>query len=226
MGEWKHDRRSIEHYAPQHWVGWDRILELYENAVQLDIDYPMKDDRKIPRKSYALYFVTLFQTGGRINEVLQLRPDQIDWNEEVIKIENMTVLKRRKRFTRNVFIKIEGNPLAYPFIKHIEECDTRYLLPGYGTKSGRRIDPNSAISSTYVYKKICEIDPDIWPHWLRDQRSWQLSAKLEDGGCGFDVYLLKEWYEWESEYMPFHYAGRRAEKDILKAYGVSDIKRT
>ena len=88
----------------------------------------------------------------------------------------------------------------------------------------KEIDSEKHISTAHVYNQICEIDPEIWPHWIRDQRSWHLAADLEDGGRGFDIYLLKEWFEWSSIEMPAHYAGRRGEKDILEHLGVQDIK--
>lgn len=210
-------KRSILHNAPQHWIGWPRIMTWYNRAVRLDAD----SDRP---SFYALYFVTFFLTGGRKAEVVHLRPSQIFWNDDVIKIENMDVLKRRKRFTRNVLIKIEGNPLASIFIDFVKNCKTEYLLPGYGSRFSSEIDPEKHISTAQVYRKICEIDPDLWPHLLRDQRSWHLAADLERGGRGMDVYLLKEWFEWASIEMPAHYAGRRKESDILKHFGVQDIK--
>ena len=213
---WKHRRRSILHDAPQHWVGWDRIMELYRHALTLK--------SLGERLFHSLYFSTLFLTGSRISEVLRLRPGQIHWNDEIIKIENMEVLKRRRRFTRNVIIKIEDNPLTLPFIDHVEDCDTRYLLPGFGVPGGRTIDPNSMVSRVYVYERICEIDPDVWPHWIRDQRSWHLSAEIEQDGRGFDSYELKEWYAWASMDMPAHYAGRRGEEDILRKLGIQDIQ--
>lgn len=209
-------RRSVEHDGEDHWVGWERIEELYKRAVRLD--------EEEDTNAYALYFVTLFETGGRISEVLTLAPKQFVWNEEYILIRRMEVLKRRKRFTRNVAIKIEGDPLAPILIDFVEDCKTTYLLPGYGhVRFGREIVPNSHISKYPVYTKIIAIDPDIWPHWLRDQRSWQLSAKPEEGGRGFDAYLLKAWFEWARIDMATHYAGRREEKDILAALGLKEV---
>jgi len=216
-------RRAIIHDAPDHWVGWGRIMQLHDRATKLDQDLLRKSDRDLQRKQYSLYFVVLFETGGRLWEILSLRPEQIEYDDFVIKIERMVVLKRRERYTRNVFIKIEGNHLALPFIEHVEECDTKYLLPGYGIPFGREIDPESHISTTHVYNRICKIDPNIWPHWIRDQRSWHLSADEEDGGRGFDSYELREWYKWASMDMPAYYAGRRGEKDILDKLGIKDV---
>ena len=105
------------HDAPNRWIGWDRILELYRKAKHLD--------KVAGTIDHALYFTTLFITGGRVNEVLDLNPEQIAWNDEIIRIDRMEVLKRRKRFTRTVFIKREGNPLADPFINLVESCETK-----------------------------------------------------------------------------------------------------
>ena len=206
-------RRSIEHDAPEGWVGWDRIEALQRRAEYLDDDTQQR----------SLYFTTIFITGGRIGEVVTLRPNQIRSDDKIIKIENMEVFKRRRRFTRTVFIKRKDNPLADIFIKFVEACETDYLLPGYGSPFSTEIDPTAHISTTHVYKRIVSIDPNIWPHWIRDQRSWHLSAPEEKGGRGFDAYLLKVWFEWASMEMPAYYAGRRKEKDILEALGVEDI---
>lgn len=215
---WKHERRSIIRHGEDEWVGWERIMDLYKIATKLD--------ESTGTHAHALYFTVLFETGGRRWEVILLRPNQVSWNEEAILIRRMEVLKQRKikgRKVRNVYIKIEGDPLAPIMIDLVEDCDTKYLLPGYGEPFSKTIDPESHISSTHVYNKVCKIDGDIWPHWLRDQRSWQLSAPEEEGGRGFDAYLLKAWFEWASMDMPAHYAGRRKEKDIMKALGI--IKR-
>ena len=213
-------RRSILHDAPRRWLGWEHIQGLYNRALIMDEE----DDRDDGRKIRSLYFITLFETGGRKAEVILLRPEQIRWSDEIIKVERMEVLKRRERWTRNVIIKIEDNPLAYPFIDHVEECDTRYLLPGYTGRFSTEIDPEKHISTSHVYNKIVEIDPDVWPHWIRDQRSWHLSAKIKDDGRDCDSYLLKKWFDWASIEMPARYAGRREEEDILDHFGVEDIK--
>ena len=210
------NRRSILHDTPNRWVGWRYIQSLYDHACEMD--------EGNDRATHSLYFITLFETGGRKEEVILLRPDQIESNEEIIKINNMEVLKWRRRHTRNVFIKIEDNPLAQTFLDHVSKCNTRYLLPGYSGPFSTEIDPNKHVSLSHVYNKIVEIDPEIWPHWLRDQRSWHLSADIEQGGREFDIYLLKEWFQWASIEMPSHYAGRREERDILDHFGVEDIK--
>lgn len=222
---WKHYRRAISTHAIDYWVGWEKILSLHKKALEIDKDHFRQD--------HSLYFVTIFETGGRVSEIILLRPEQIRWNDSTIKITRMRVHKQRRATkVRNVFIKIKDNPLAQTFIDHVKACDTKYLLPGYGpsiepsplNRFRRKINPNRHISTTHVYKKITAIDPDIWPHWLRDQRSWHLSAEIEQGGSGFDAYELKEWFGWTSMDMPAQYAGRRGEKDILRKLGIEDVK--
>ncbi len=202
-------RRSIIHDAPNRFQGWDRILELYERALALD--------KEKNTNQYSLYFVTIFETGGRKSEVVLLTPQQIQWNDEAIVVERMEVLKRRKRVTRQVIIKIDENPLAQPFIEMVEQCNTDYLRPSRTPYSGNVVY-DKYISSTSIYEKIVAIDPGIWPHWIRDQRSWHLSDVR-----GLDPYELKTWFEWGSIEMPAHYAGRRMEKEMKIALGIEEL---
>jgi len=210
-------KRSIEHDAPSHWVGWEHIMRLHQKAVNLDL---MTDKRE-----HSLCFTVLFELGCRRIEALTLRPWMFDWDDEMIRIENVPVLKRRRRYTRNVIIKRDDrNPLANVLISHVEnarEHDWTYLIPGYGYKFGRELNSSKHMSPVLLYKRIRAIDDDIWPHWLRDQRSWHLSAPIEDGGRAFDSYLLKAWFEWATMEMPAHYAGRRQESDIAAAMGLT-----
>lgn len=215
-GQYLRNRRSVLHDAPSGWVGWNTILRLHSEALALD-----KIDGT---KEHSLYFSSIFETGGRLNEVLSLKPTQVKWNNKAIKVEHMEVLKRRMRFTRNVIIKRDMNdPLAEVLLQHVKDCTTKYLLPGYGQPFSKTIDPDEHASDAYVYNNILEISPDIWCHWLRDQRSWHLSAPVEQGGRGFDVYLLRAWFEWKTLDMPAHYAGRREERAIFEALGLQDF---
>ena len=132
-------------------------------------------------------------------------------------VERMEVKKRRRRFTRTVMIKIEDNPLALDFIEFVEQCETDYLFPARTPFHGNIIS-DSHISTTTVYEKVTAIDPDVWPHWIRDQRSWHLSDIR-----GLDPYELKAWFEWSSMEMPAHYAGRRREKDLARALEIKKL---
>lgn len=196
-------------------MGWQTTLRYYETAEKLD--------KAKGTNERTLYFSTIFETGGRKGEIILLRPSQIFWDDESIRVENMEVFKRRRRFTRNVLIRIdENNPLAWNFLEFVEDCDTKYLLPGRVPFVGS-IDPERHVSVATIYKKICEIDENIWPHWIRDQRAYHLAAKKEDGGRELDPYDHRAWFEWARMDMPLYYVGRRAEKDIAKALGIKKI---
>lgn len=214
-GVYPRHRRSILHDTPNEFLGWKAILSWHDTALQLD--------RVEETNEHSLYFVVLFETGGRMNEVLLLRPEQIKRNEDAIKIENMEVLKRRVRFTRDVLIKIDdNNPLAKVFVEFVEECKTKYLLPAY-TRFSRRLINDRHTSASTVYNKVRAIHPNVWPHLLRDQRAYHLHAPIAEGGRGLDPYEHRAWFEWARMEMPLHYVGRRSEKDLTEALGIKKV---
>jgi len=211
-------RRSVEHDCPTGFVGWEVVLIYHEMAKDLD-----ENDKK-GFYEHELYYVTLFETGGRCGEVLLLKPEQVIYNDEAIKINRMEVYKRRKRFTRDFLIKRdpEINPLADRFVELVEKCKTLFLLPAH-KRFSREIEPNKHTSKSTVYNRISDIDESIWPHWIRDTRSWHLSASPKDGGLGLDPYELRDWFKWESIEMAAHYAGKRREEEMAKAMGIKEI---
>lgn len=210
----KTERRSVEHDALDKWVGWEHIMRLYNKALSMDA----LDGRK-----RALYFVTIFQTGGRVSEVCKILNRNIEYDDNKIVVNLMDVLKRRRRFTRSAIIKREGNQLADEFIRHFEESKAHgnvYLLSG-STRGRYTVNaPDKPASRRVIYGDITSIDDTIWPHWIRDARSWHLGAKVEQGGRGFDAFLLKTYFGWARMDMAAHYAGRRDEDDIMDAFGI------
>lgn len=206
------------HDGQSEFVGWEKILELYGKSLKLDSSFLASG--KDPR--YSLYLCVLFETGCRVSEAVLLRPDQFKVDSDTILVRNAEVLKRRKRYTRNIIISREENPLANPlvgYVKHALNKGYRYLLPGLQKYTGK-VEPLRHVSVSTVYNHIVTIDPGIWNHWLRDQRSWHLSEER-----GFDAYLLKSWFSWARMDMPALYAGRRSEKDILTQLGIEKLPR-
>ena len=86
-------KRSVRHDLPP-WLGWDKFLKLYQKA----------SETRYPEES-KLYFVVFFETGCRVTEGLQLKPEQFKINDYAIQVYNVPVLKRGKRETRNILIK-------------------------------------------------------------------------------------------------------------------------
>ena len=195
-------KRSVRHDLPP-WPGWDEILRLYAKA----------EDTHFPEES-KLYFLVFFETGCRVSEGLQLRPEQFKVNDYAIQVYNAPVLKRRKRETRNILIKLEDNPLSYELLDYLDECNTTYLLPRRKQFS-REIVSDQATSRSNVYRKVREIDPGLWVHGLRGMRASHLVAER-----GFNVFNLTKWFNWRSADMAVHYT---QSVDMAKALGIPEV---
>ena len=195
-------KRSVRHDLPP-WLGWEKIMNLYRKA----------ENTRYPEES-KLYFTFYFETGCRVSEGLLVRPEQFKRNEYAIHVYNVPVLKRNKRDTRNILIKLEDNPLAYELLNFLDECNTKYLLPKH-KKFSREIIPDQHTSRSNVYRKICEIDSSLWVHGLRGLRASHLVAER-----GFDVFLLTRWFNWKSADIAVHYTQTA---DMAKALGIPEI---
>ncbi len=195
-------KRSVRHDLLP-WPGWDEILRIYAKA----------EDTHFPEES-KLYFVVFFETGCRVSEGLQLRPEQFKVNDYAIQVYNAPVLKRRKRETRNILIKLEDNPLSYELLDYLDECNTTYLLPRRKQFS-REVVSDQATSRSNVYRKVREIDPGLWVHGLRGLRASHLVAER-----GFNVFNLTKWFNWRSADMPVNYT---QSVDMAKALGIPDV---
>ena len=175
--------------------------------------YSKAEETNFPEES-KLYFVVFFETGCRVSEGLQLRPEQFKVNDYAIQVYNAPVLKRRKRETRNILIKLEDNPLSYELLEYLDECTTTYLLPRRKQFS-REIIPDQATSRSNVYRKVREIDPSLWVHGLRGLRASHLVAER-----GFNVFNLTKWFNWRSADMAVHYT---QSIDMAKALGIPEV---
>ena len=145
-------KRSVRQDLPP-WSGWDYILNLYNKC----------EHTKYPDES-RLYFTVYFETGCRVSEGLQLTPEQIRWNDHAISVNNVPVLKSRKRETRNVLISLEDNPLAHELLDFVEDCKTKYLLPRR-LQFSRQIVGDQHTSRSNVYRKKIDRSKSLGP-WI------------------------------------------------------------
>ncbi len=181
--DWKRNRRVVEDIPA--WIGWDNLMSYYNHS---------------PTQSHKDVFVVLFETGGRVSEIIELQPSQFDWNDQAIKVDRMTVLKYRKRMRRDFLIKRdEQNPLAEHLISLVARCKTKYLFPRMQRLSGAVI-PDKHTSRTRLYLKVREISNDLWCHWFRAQR-----ASFNVFVRGMDAFQLADWFKWKSMDTPLHY---------------------
>jgi len=196
-------RRSVMNDIPD-WIGWPKFLEYYEKAENAPYPYDSK-----------LYFTTIFETGCRESEVIKLTPDMFKWNAEAVMVYNVPVLKKNKRETRNITIRLdEKNPLGFDLIDFVEDCDTDFLLPGL-EKFTRRKMLHRHVSPKTVYNRISEVHKDMWPQALRAYRASMLVFERN-----FSVQDLVRWFEWASADMAVHYTKT---KDIAHRMGIKNI---
>lgn len=198
-------KRSVLYDLPD-WPGWVKFMNIFDNAS--NAPYP-SDSR--------LYGTLIFETGCRLEEVIKIKPEMFFYNDEAIIVKNVPLLKKKKRDTRDIVIKIDDlNPLAPLLIEYVELCESEYLLPGR-KKFTREIEGWRHISPKTVYNRISEIHPDLWPHALRGYRASMLVAER-----GFSVQDLVTWFEWSSADMALHYTRT---KDIAQSMGIRYLPR-
>jgi len=184
----KSDRRSVEHDLPD-WPGWPKFLKYLDYAEKA----PYPEDSK-------LYFLLLFETGCRASEVIELKLSMFKFNDEAIVCENAPVLKKKKRDTRDIIMKLdELNPLGYELIDLLEACKTEYLLPKR-LPFNRDIIGDKHTSSRTVYNRISEIHKDLWPHGVRGYRASMLVHERD-----FRVQQLVSWFKWVKADTAIHY---------------------
>jgi len=181
--DWRKNRRVVEDVPA--WIGMDSLLSYYNEC---------------PTDFHKKVFLFLFETGGRVSEVIELRPEQFNWNEEAIRVGRMTVLKYRKRMRRDFLIKRdELNPLTEDLLSFVKDCETKFLFPK-GERITGNIIPDKHTSRVRIYKKVREISDDLWCHWFRAQR-----ASFNVFVRGMDAFQLADWFKWKSMDTPLHY---------------------
>lgn len=106
-GTWKHyTKRGIYNKAPP-FIGWDKILSVIDACNQVDYDtyfreYCIERDKAL--------IATLFETGGRIKEVLSLRTDNFDFsNPQYVVVRDMLLSKRFEKIA-SYFETVEEMP--------------------------------------------------------------------------------------------------------------------
>ena len=216
LGWWaSHDykRRSVEHDL-QSWPGWAGFMRLFEKAD--NPPYPRDSKKYAMLKDSRRYAIIIFETGCREMEAVKLKPSQFRWDEDSILVENAPVLKKGRRATRDILIKLDDkNPLGYSLVEYLEACEPdEYLMPGL-KKFSREVEPWRHVSPKTVYNRITEMSPELWPHALRGYRASMLVNER-----GFSVQNLMKWFSWRNADSAVHYT---ATKDMAEAMGIDRI---
>lgn len=189
----KSERRSIERDT-RGWLGMQK-LQHYVSVC--------------PTQLHQNMLITLFETGCRSSELIQLRREHFIWNDEAIFAKRILVLKRKRQVYRDFYIKRDKkNPLAEDFVDFLTESRGEFLFPGR---------QNGHTSRITLYRRISEVSPELWPHFLRSQKA-RFLTKIR----GFNVIRLTEFFNWKSSDTALWYVGTRL-KDQQEALGIKKV---
>jgi len=191
------------------WIGWDKLMQYY---------------RKCPSDVHKKVFCFLFETGGRVSEVITLKRRQFRHNEYSVVVDKMPVFKYRlrkgvrKNVTRDVFIRRDRlNPLAEDLIDFVDECGTSFIFPRR-TSLTSEIVPGKHTSRVRIYNLTTEISKDLFPHWFRSMRASFLVYVRR-----FNIFELKQWFAWKSMDTPGSYV-RGVE--LAEKLGIQELPQT
>jgi len=183
----KKTKRSVE--IVESFCGWDYLLKLVEKCE-------CERDRAL--------ISALFETGGRVSEVLQLKKDNFVAQNPFLVVKAMPVLKRYNKVgeyrDKNGKTRwLTERKIAYrTFPIHMKEPLCEPLL-SYLTK----IDEGKLfhIGRIQVYRIVRKLDENIFPHWFRAQRASQLALEY-----GFNIHDLIDFFNWKSLQTATHYS--------------------
>jgi integrase len=185
-------------------MGWKKLAELISEA---------KSSRD------KAFIASLFLTGGRVSEVLQLKRENFEVRKEegLILVRAMPKLKQYKKLGsyvdeggrnrweteriigyRKTFPILLAEPLSPILIEWIEKSDNYLFKSPYN---------DGPLSRVWAYCLLRELgDPDnlkLWPHRFRAERASQLADDY-----GYEVLDLKEYFGWAKLEQAAHYASR------------------
>ena len=221
VGWWaNHDyvRRSVEKDVTR-FVGWTRLHELIAEVPQYNF-----------KRNQAL-FVTTFLTGGRIEEVLQLRKSNFKVNKDTqeIIVNDMRLLKRYEKLGEYLEWVDEKPTNKLSRLFKFDQDKNKFFRNRYETESKEEIRREFRFATTEDMAEILlnwlEMAQDylfvgyrddhlgydmaykiitttgVYPHWLRAQRASCLISEY-----GWKMEMMMEWMGWEELTTARHYA--------------------
>jgi len=146
---------------------------------------------------------SLFETGGRISEVLNLEKRHFRLEDDYIIVIGMMVEKRFKKIGeyKDKKGKVRWNTKiskAYRTFPILRSEPLSHILSDWIQERTKKL---FRIGRIRAYQIITKIDPDVWCHWFRAQRASQLALEY-----GFSVHDLVEFFDWKTLSMAIHYS--------------------
>lgn len=186
--------------------GWDFLLKLIKECENTEYRFSPKwsDEkveayrRRLVRRDQAL-IATLFETGGRVIEVLRLRRRNFSFDGRWIRVTGMQVVKRFRKdkrtgktipvySTRGRFSIPIDEPLVPYMVSWVKE-QKDFIFPS--PKKDR--DHLSTVRAYQIVNSIGErLGVHLYDHWFRAQRACQLAEELN-----FSLHELLEFFSWK-----------------------------
>jgi integrase len=199
--EHPYERRSVSE-AVEGFIGWSAILTLIKTPER-------------PRD--RAFLAALFETGGRVSEVLSLRRENFELRheEDVILVRRMPLLKRYRKVGPRETMRLRAYRRTFPI--PLSEPPAK-ILAEWIEASGGLLFPSPIrygrpLTRKWAYKLIAKTAEETgipcWPHWFRAQRACQLVEEY-----GFEVIDLVDWFCWQKPETALEYA-RRGWKGLL-----------
>lgn len=148
----------------------------------------------------------LFETGGRASEVLTLTADQFVDQGEYVEVLGMRVLKQsEEEYKQRNVPMLKSEPMLPPLMNWVED-----IRDG----GGGRLFP---YKYDWLYKRVCEIDKDWWPHRFRAERASQLARDKN-----FRIAELMRFFGWKTEVIAVKYV-RLSVKDLVQKMSRGEV---
>lgn len=160
-----HNIKKRGRFAVPRFCGWPELVKYYKKCSNPEV---------------AGLFATLFETGCRISEALQLRRDMFRVEDEWITVYRVPVLKKKQdapigdRY-RNIPIH-KAEPLARYMMQYVESLERELLF----TKTRQ-----------WAWYNIVSVDQRWWCHRIRSERATQLHVEY-----GYEVPELMKFFNW------------------------------
>jgi integrase len=227
----EYERHSVEEI--QSFCGWEVLLQLIKECARTPYNVSpfwknedsIAEYRRKKRARDQGIIATLFETGGRINEVLALKKDNFDFSHpDFIRVAAMPLLKRYKRDKTTG--EIHSIPSTRTFVIPSREPLVQYMKPVIDRADPFLFPspkyPDRPMTDTRAYQIVRDlgerIGMRIWNHWFRAQRASQLASEYN-----FDVPLLLRFFNWKSYDTALRYA-RLGVGDLMRAMNPESLR--
>jgi integrase len=199
----EYERESVKDI--ERFCGWETLQQLVDECGRTNYTvspiwggHAAQYRQRLIQRDRGL-IATLFSTGGRVTEVLQLRTKNFDIDDKWIRVTGMETLKRFSRdkttgettkihTTRGRF-SIPRDEALVPYMLTTIEGAEDFIFPS--PKKNR--DHISKVRAYQIVRSVGErCDIKIYPHWFRAQRASQLAEELN-----FNLIALMRYFNWE-----------------------------